>query len=87
MSKLNTVSDTPSNSHSQAKRTPDSLPPSVRKFLRARNAADYLSISKSHFHALVRDEVLPKGKLVSGAVRVWKRAKLDQAAEQMWEGC
>lgn len=86
MSKLNMVSDTPSNGHNQATTKP-SLPVSERLFLRAKDGADYLSISKSHFHALVRDGVIPEGKLISGAIRVWKREMLEQAAKKMWEGC
>jgi hypothetical protein len=56
-----------------------------RKFMRAKDAADYLSISKSHFHYLVRIFKLPKGKLLTGSVRVWKVIELDLAAEKMWE--
>jgi predicted DNA-binding transcriptional regulator AlpA len=74
-------------SHHQAQTSSTTLPVSERKFLRAKNAADYLSISKSHFHALVKDGVLPQGKLISGAIRVWKRTSLEEAAEKMWEGC
>jgi len=77
----------PSESHNQAQGSSTTVPISERMFLRAKEGADYLSISKSHFHALVRDGVLPQGKLVSGAVRVWKRALLQEAAEKMWEGC
>ena len=84
MNKLKTVSDTPSNGHNQVQATTTPLPVSERKFLRAKGAADYLSISKSHFHALVRDGVLPTGKLISGAVRVFDRQALDEAAKKMW---
>ena len=80
-------SSSPSESHHQAQGSSTTLPISERKFLRAKGGADYLSISKSHFHALVRDGVLPQGKLISGAVRVWKRTSLEEAAEKMWEGC
>jgi excisionase family DNA binding protein len=79
MCKTNTVTESSSNPQS-------SLPMSERMFLRAKDAADLLSISKSHFHLLVRDGVLPPGKLISGAVRVFKREELEEAAEQMWEG-
>ena len=84
----NKVSSSPSEleSHHQAQGS-STTPISERKFLRAKGGAEYLSISKSHFHALVRDGVLPQGKLISGAVRVWKRASLEEAAEKMWEGC
>ncbi len=82
----NKVSSSPSESHHQAQGSSTTLPISERKFLRAKGGAEYLSISKSHFHALVRDGILPPGKLVSGAVRVWKRASLEEAAEKMWEG-
>ena len=77
----------PSESHNQAQTSSTTLPISERKFLRAKDGADYLSISKSHFHALVKNGVLPQGKLISGAIRVWKRASLEEAAEKMWEGC
>ena len=80
-------SSSPSESHHQAQSSSTTLPISERKFLRAKGSAEYLSISKSHFHALVRDGVLPQGKLISGAVRVWKRTALEEAAEKMWEGC
>ena len=76
-----------SESHNQAQGSSTTLPIPERKFLRAKDGANYLSISKSHFHALVKDGVLPQGKLISGAVRVWKRASLEEAAEKMWEGC
>jgi len=56
-----------------------------RKFIRAKDAADYLSISLSHFHALVRQEKIPSGKLITGAVRVWKVSELNEAANNMWE--
>jgi predicted DNA-binding transcriptional regulator AlpA len=82
-----TVSGSPSKPHNQVKTYPTSLPISERKFVRANGGADYLSISKSHFHALVRDGVLPQGKLISGAVRVWRVSSLEEAAEKMWEGC
>ena len=62
------------------------MPAGERLFLRAKDAAAYLSFSKSHFHVLVRDGILPEGKMVSGAIRVWKRAELDVAADKMWEG-
>ena len=81
----NKVSSSPSESHHQAQGS-STTPISERKFLRAKGGAEYLSISKSHFHALVRDGVLPPGKLVSGSVRVWKRISLEEAAEKMWEG-
>ena len=81
------VSGSPSKPHNQAPGSSTSLSISERKFLRAKDAADYFSISKSHFHALVRDGVLPSGKLISGAIRVWKMDSLEEAAEQMWEGC
>ena len=71
-------------SHNQAQTSSATVPVSERKFLRAKEGADYLSISKSHFHTLVRDGVLPQGKLVSGAIRVWKREELEEAAEKMW---
>jgi hypothetical protein len=45
-----------------------SIPFAERKFIRAKDAAEYLSISKSHFHYLVRANKLPEGRLVSGAV-------------------
>ena len=80
-------SSSPSKSHHQAQTSSPTLPVSERKFLRAKDGADYLSISKSHFHALVKNGVLPQGKLISGAIRVWKRASLEEAAEKMWEGC
>jgi predicted DNA-binding transcriptional regulator AlpA len=83
----NKVSSSPSESHHQAPGSSTTLPISERKFLRAKGGAEYLSISKSHFHALVKDGVLPPGKLVSRAVRVWKRTSLEEAAEKMWEGC
>jgi excisionase family DNA binding protein len=70
----------------QVQTSSTSLPISERLFLRAKDAADLLSISKSHFHLLVREGVLPPGKLISGAVRVFKREELEEAAEQMWEG-
>jgi predicted DNA-binding transcriptional regulator AlpA len=79
-------SSSPSESHHQAQSSSTTLPVSERKFLRAKDGAHYLSISKSHFHALVKDGVLPQGKLISGAIRVWKRASLEEAAEKMWEG-
>jgi predicted DNA-binding transcriptional regulator AlpA len=79
-------SSPPSETHNQAQGS-STTPVSERKFLRAKGGAEYLSISKSHFHALVRDGVLPPGKLVSGSVRVWKRTSLEEAAEKMWEGC
>jgi hypothetical protein len=71
----------------QVQTTTPPLAISERKFVRAKDGADYLSISKSHFHALVRKGVLPQGRLVSGAIRVWKLDSLEEAAEQMWEGC
>lgn len=77
----------PLKSHNQEKGSSTTLPVSERIFLRAKEGAQYLGISKSHFHALVRDGVLPQGKLISGAIRVWKRDSLEKAAEQMWEGC
>ncbi len=80
------VSGSPSEPHNQVQASTP-LPISERKFLRAKDGADYLSISKSHFHALVRDGVLPQGRLISGAIRVWKLDSLEEAAEQMWEGC
>ena len=80
-------SSSPSESHHQAQGSSTTLPISERKFLRAKGGAEYLSISKSHFHALVKEGVLPQGKLISGAVRVWKRTSLEEAAEKMWEGC
>ena len=79
-------SSSPSDSQNQAQGS-STTPVSERKFLRAKGGAEYLSISKSHFHALVRDGILPPGKLVSGAIRVWKRTSLEEAAEKMWEGC
>ena len=87
MSKSNQVSDTPSNGHKKALQNSSSLPVWERMFLRAKHGADYLDISKSHFHALVRDGALPQGRLISGAIRVWRRDELEQAANQMWEGC
>lgn len=86
MNTLNTVSDAPSNDHNKVQATTTSLPISERLYLRAKDGADYLSISKSHFHALVRDGTIPTGKLISGAVRVWKRTDIEEAAKQMWEG-
>jgi predicted DNA-binding transcriptional regulator AlpA len=80
-------SSSPSESHNPAQVSLTPLPISERKFLRAKDGADYLSISKSHFHALVKNGVLPQGKLISGAIRVWKRSTLEEAAEKMWEGC
>ena len=80
-------SSSPSDSQNQVQTSSTTLPISERKFLRAKDGANYLSISKSHFHALVRDGVLPQGKLISGAIRVWKRASLEEAAEKIWEGC
>jgi predicted DNA-binding transcriptional regulator AlpA len=80
-------SSSPSESHHQAQVSSTTLPISERKFLRAKDGANYLSISKSHFHALVKDGILPPGKLISRAIRVWKRASLEEAAEKMWEGC
>ena len=80
-------SSSPSESHHQSQSSSITLPISERKFLRAKGGAEYLSISKSHFHALVKEGVLPQGKLISGAVRVWKRTSLEEAAEKMWEGC
>ena len=81
-----TDSDSLSETHFQQQSISSPLALSERMFLRARDAADYLSISKSHFHLLVREGVLPPGKLISGAVRVFKRDELEEAAEQMWEG-
>ena len=81
------VSGSPSKPHHQSQASSISLPISERKFLRAKDGADYLSISKSHFHALVKDGVLPQGKLISGAIRVWKREELEEAANKMWEVC
>ena len=80
------VSGSPSKPHNQVQASSTSLPISERKFLRAKGGAEYLSISKSHFHALVRKGVLPPGRLISGAIRVWRLSSLDEAAEQMWEG-
>jgi predicted DNA-binding transcriptional regulator AlpA len=80
------VNGSPSEPHDQVQASSTSLPISERKFVRAKGGADYLSISKSHFHALVREGVLPSGKLISGAIRVWRLSSLDEAAEQMWEG-
>jgi predicted DNA-binding transcriptional regulator AlpA len=85
--KVSSSSPSESELHHQAQSSSTTLPISERKFLRAKGGAEYLSISKSHFHALVRDGVLPQGKLISGAVRVWKRTSLEEAAEKMWEGC
>lgn len=62
-----------------------SVPFESRKFIRAKDAAEYLSVSKSHFHSLIRKGILPEGKLISGAVRVWRVIDLDQAADKMWE--
>ena len=81
------ISNKVSSSELESQSSSTTLPISERKFLRAKGCAEYLSISKSHFHALVRDGILPPGKLVSGAIRVWKRASLEEAAEKMWEGC
>ena len=81
------TSELKSEAHQQAQNSSTTLPISERKFLRAKGGAEYLSISKSHFHALVKEGVLPQGKLISGAVRVWKRTSLEEAAEKMWEGC
>ncbi len=80
------VSGSPSKPQNQAQASSTTLPISERKFLRAKDGADYLSISKSHFHALVRNGVLPQGKMISRAVRVWNRISLEEAADQMWEG-
>jgi hypothetical protein len=80
------VSGAPSKPHNQAQASSTPLPISEREFLRAKDAADYFSFSKSHFHALVREGVLPPGRLISGAIRVWKRDALQKAAQQMWEG-
>jgi excisionase family DNA binding protein len=80
-------SSSPSKSHHQAQSSSTTLPVSERKFLRAKEGANFLGISKSHFHALVKDGVLPRGKLISGAVRVFKREELEEAAEKMWEDC
>ena len=80
-------SSSPSDSQNQVQTSSTTLPISERKFLRAKDGANYLSISKSHFHALVKNGVLPQGKLISGAIRVWKRTSLEEAAEKMWEGC
>jgi predicted DNA-binding transcriptional regulator AlpA len=82
----NKVSGSPSKPHNQVQASSTSLPISERKFLRAKDGADYLSISKSHFHALVRDGVLPQGKMISLAIRVWKRTDIEEAAEKMWRG-
>lgn len=82
----NKVSGSSSNPHNQVPPSSTSLPISERKFLRAKDGADYLSISKSHFHALVRDGVLPQGKMISLAIRVWKRTDIEEAAEKMWRG-
>ena len=81
------LSSSPSESHNQVQTSSTTLPVSERKFLRAKDGAHYLGISKSHFHALVKDGILPQGKLISGAVRVFKREELEEAAEKMWEGC
>jgi predicted DNA-binding transcriptional regulator AlpA len=81
------ISNKVSSSELESQSSSTTLPISERKFLRAKGGAEYLSISKSHFHALVKDGVLPQGKLISGAVRVWMRASLEEAAEKMWEGC
>jgi predicted DNA-binding transcriptional regulator AlpA len=80
-------SSSPSKSHHPAQVSSTTLPITERKFLRAKDGANYLSISKSHFHALVKDGVLPQGKLISGAIRVWKREELEEAANKMWEVC
>jgi predicted DNA-binding transcriptional regulator AlpA len=80
------VSGSPSKPHNQVQASSTSLPISERLYLRAKHGADYLGISKSHFHALVRDRTIPTGKLISGAVRVWKRTDIEAAAKQMWEG-
>jgi predicted DNA-binding transcriptional regulator AlpA len=80
------ISNKVSSSELESQSSSTTLPISERKFLRAKGGAEYLSISKSHFHALVKDGVLPQGKLISGAVRVWMRASLEEAAEKMWEG-
>jgi predicted DNA-binding transcriptional regulator AlpA len=77
----------PSEAHKQAQTSSATVPVSERKFLRAKDGADYLSISKSHFHALVKNGVLPQGKLISGAIRVWRREELEEAANKMWEVC
>jgi predicted DNA-binding transcriptional regulator AlpA len=79
-----TACGSPSKPPNQIQSSTTSLPISERMFLRAKGGADYLSISKSHFHALVRDGVLPQGRMISQAVRVWKRTSLKSAAEQMW---
>jgi len=61
------------------------IPFEQRKFIRAKDAAEYLSVSLSHFHTLVRQKKIPSGKLITGAVRVWKVSELDEAANKMWE--
>ena len=80
-----TLGTTSAYSNGQTGRVRSSLPIAERKFLRAKDAADFLSISKSHFYQLVKEGVLPPGKLVSGAVRVWRLTSLDAAAEKMWD--
>ena len=87
MQDVKPVSGSPSQPQKKKQLVISSLPVWEREFLRAKHAADYLSISKSHFHALVREGVLPEGKLISGAIRVWKREMLQQAAQKMWAGC
>jgi len=55
----------------------------VPKVMRAKQACEYLSISKSFFYKLIATGHLPKGKKVWGRSVIWYRDDLDAIAEQM----
>jgi hypothetical protein len=50
--------------------------------LRRQAAADWVGMSPTKFDELVRDGLMPKGKLVRGC-RVWDRYELDAAFEHL----
>ena len=52
------------------------------KILRAKQAADYLSISKSQFYEWVAMGVLPKGKSLGKRCVVWHVDTLDQFIDE-----
>ena len=52
------------------------------KLLRAKQAAEYLSISKSQFYEWVAMGVLPKGKSLGKRCVVWRVDALDQFVDE-----
>ena len=53
------------------------------KLLRAKNAASYLSISKSTFYSLVAKGDLPKGMALGKNLVLWHVDTLDKYADEL----